>query len=230
MFSRTLLQIRKALASRAAVAGADGDTSSVDLTPAVLNEFINDALQESYNILVERWADYYTIQGASQTLTAGDGSYTLPTDFYKLRKVELLAGGDQWSKLAPHDLESSHLYSVRGRPRRYRMQARELVFVPTPSAAETFRLFYIPLRPELVTDGDVVTFDVPEELKLLLAIAWRECLDRQELDPSPAVIKIDATTKMLRSAADSRDAAEPFYLDPHGPPLEIGDDIADGWW
>ena len=226
-FQRTLLQIRKALASRAGIAGPSGDTSSIDLTAAVLNDFVNDALTETYDILVGRWADYYTKRGASQTLAAGVDTYTLPTDFYKLRKVELSIGG-RWARLLPMDLDASHLYTEAGRPYRYRMQDRALVFSTPASTAETFRLFYIPIRAELVTDQDVVTFDVPNELKLLLAIAWRECLDRQELDPSPSLQKIDALTKTLRTAADSRDASEPFYLDPKGPPTDFDEDL-DGW-
>lgn len=222
-FTRTLLQLRTSLTRRG------GFEYSADLTPVVLNELLADALNETWDILIEKWADYYTKTGTNQTIAAGTATYALPTDFYKLRKVELQIGGD-WVRLYPVDIEAQHLYpSSASRPYRYRLQERNLVLVPTPAAANTYRMFYIPIRPELVADGDVVTFDVPNELKLLLAIAWRDCLDRQELDPSPAIEKIERLTKTLRTSADSRDAAEPFYLSANGPPLEYMDTLDDDW-
>jgi hypothetical protein len=95
--------------------------------------------------------------------------------------------------------------------------ARDLVIVPVPTVTNTIKLFYIGIPTELTADGDTVTFDVPIELKYCLAIAWRDVLDRQNLDPSPALAKMTAYEAKLRTAADSRDAGEPFYLNPHGP-------------
>lgn len=227
-FTKTLAQARYSLARRCGVAGPSGETTSPSLTAAVLNEVINDAYQETYDILVSKWADYFTLTGSNQTMTPGTASYAVPTDFYKLRKVELQRGS-RWTRLLPHDLDVSHTYAVSGTPRRYREQARSIVFAPPPATAEVYRLFYIPIRTPLTSDSDTITFDVPQEYKLLLAIAWRDTLDMQDLDPSPAIAKIDALTPMLRSAAADRDAAEPFYLNPHGPPDEWTDDI-DAWW
>lgn len=229
-YQRTLLQLRKSLARRAGIDGPDGDTASVQLTATVLNELLNDALQETYDILVQRWEDYYTITGANQTMAAGVDTYVIPTDFYKLRKVEVQHGSG-WSRLRPFDLDSSHHYRNPGTPHRYRQQARNLILAPVPSTAIVFRLHYIPIRAELVTDADTVTFDVPNEQKLLLAIAWRDCLDAQELDPSPAIAKVNQLVPMLKTAADGKDATEPFYLDPNGPPLDTWDGEDDwGWW
>lgn len=228
-YQKTLQQARYSLARRIGVAGPTGETTSPSLTVAVLNEFINDSYQETYDILVSRWADYFTLTGSNQTMTPGTASYAVPTDFYKLRKVEL-AVGSNWTRLLPFDLDAQHLYRLSGTPRRYREQARNIVFAPTPATAETYRLFYIPIRTPLTSDSDVITFDVPQEYKLILTIAWRDCLDAQDLDPSPAIAKIAELTPMLRSAADSRDAAEPFYLDPRGPPFEYLDDDEVGWW
>lgn len=225
-FQKTLLQARKSLARRIGIAGANGDTSSVSLTADVLNEFINDSIRETYDILVQRWADYYTKTGTSMTMTAGQDTYANPSDFYKLRKVER-AVSDGWTRLLPFDLDVSHEYKRSGTPIRYREQERNIIFAPTPATTETYRLHYIPIRPELAIDTDVIVWDVPQEYKTMLTIAWRDALDAQDLDPSPAIAKIADLIPMLRSAADSRDAAQPFYLNPHGPPFEGMDD--DGW-
>lgn len=226
-YTKTLQQARYSLARRCGIAGSTGETTSVSLTAAVLNEFINDSYQETYDLLVSRWADYFTVTGSTMPMAAGTASYAVPSDFYKLRKVELAVSGG-WTRLLPFDLDASHLYRTGGTPRRYREQARNIVFAPTPAQVESYRLHYIPVRLPLTADGDVITFDVPQEYKLILTIAWRDCLDAQDLDPSPAIAKIADLVPMLRIAADSRDAAEPFYLDPRGPPGEYIDN--DDWW
>lgn len=227
-FTKTLQQARYSLARRIGIAGSTGETTSVSLTAAVLNEFINDSYQETYDILIGRWADYFTKTGTPQAMVAGTAAYAVPSDFYKLRKVEL-AVADGWTRLLPFDLDVNHLYRENGTPRRYREQERNVVFAPAPAQVETYRLWYIPIRTPLVLDADAITFDVPQEYKLILTIAWRDALDAQDLDPSPAIAKIADLVPMLRSASDSRDAAEPFYLDPHGPTYDIGGDN-DGWW
>ncbi len=228
-YTRTRLQLRKSLSMRMGIHGSDGDTASKSLTATVLNEMINDALQESYEIMVGRWEDYYTKVGSNVPFVVGTAAYTMPTDYYKLRKLERQHGSD-WVPLLPTDLTAQHIYPSSGTPRRYRQAERSIYLIPAPSAAGVFRMFYIPIRAELTLDADVVTFDVPTEQKLLLAIAWRDCLDAQDLDPSPAIAKIEMLKPLLRSSADGRDAAEPFYLDPAGPPGDRLDDFDGEVW
>lgn len=214
--TKTLLQIRKALAKKAGVDGSSGDTASTDLTASVLNEFINDALYESRDIIVGKWADYYT-KSDPIAVVAGTDTYNLPTDFYKLRRLWVLVGGARYERLYPGDLDSAHEYTgetIANRRYRYMMLQRQLVLMPVPQQNETLKMWHIPIPTELVSDSDSVTFDVPVELKLLVAIAWRDCLDRQTLDPSPALTKIDQFSKLLRVSSDARDAGEPFYLNP----------------
>lgn len=228
-YTRTRLQARKSLARRLGIAGADGDTASSSLTADVLNEFINDSRQETYNILVQKWEDYFTVTSANLSMVAGTASYAVPTDFYKLRKVELQRGS-RWVRLLPTDLEVAEQFDVSGTPRRYREQARNIVFMPAPATAETYRLFYVPILADLTDDADVITFDVPAEYKLLLTIAWRDALDAQDLDPSPAIAKMSDLVPQLRSAADSRDATEAFSLNPFGPPGHMNEDDGYDWW
>lgn len=227
-FTKTRQEARYSLARRCGIAGATGETTSISLTAAVLNEFINDAYQETYGILIKRWADYYTIASTTLAMVAGTASYSLPTDFYKLRKVELKRGS-RWHKLLPNDLDVSHRFHDNNTPSRYRLQSRNIIFAPAPAAVENYRIYYIPIRAPLTADSDIITFDVPEEYKLILTIAWRDCLDAQDLDPSPAIAKIADLVPLLRSDADDRDATEAFSLDPYGPKYDWNDDADGGW-
>lgn len=215
--SKTLAQLRTALKIRA---GMNSTGVSVDLTDAVLNEIINDAVYEGWDVIVGKWLDYFTTT-ASIAVIAGTSSYAVPTLFYKLR---LLEHSDQ-EKLEPIALEDRHhFHGQTGRPRRYMPVNRLLYVFPTPSTAETLTLWYIPIKAELTADGDTLTFDVPIELKYILAIAWRDVLDRQNLDPSPALQKMAQYEAKLRTAADAVDATEPFYLGKHHSHADHDDD------
>lgn len=220
-YTRNLGQIRTSLTIRG------GFENSSDLTSTVLNEIINDALLETYDILVEQWQDYYTILGSNTSLVSGKDSYSLPSDFYKLRKVEIAIDSTltKWRKLRPADLSDSTRHQDPSVCKRYRYRMQSpigpgagssegpLVLMPVPaSSTETIRVWYIPLGPQLTVDTDTVVFDVPAEIKLVLNIAYRDCLIRQDLDSSAIEREIEKLSANLRRAGDSRDAAEPFYL------------------
>ncbi len=214
--TKTLAQLRSALLVRA---GMNSTGTSVDLTAAVLNDIINDAIYEGWDVITQKWLDYYTTS-TTIAMIAGTGSYAVPTLFYKLR---LLEHADQ-RPLKPIALEGRRsFYGQSGEPHRYLPMNRLIYVFPTPAAAETLTLWYIPIKAELTADADSVTFDVPIELKYILAIGWRDILDRQNLDPSPALAKMREYEAKLRTAADGVDATEPFYLNPRGP-SSIDDD------
>ena len=221
--TKTLAQLKTALKQRA---GVDSTGTSVDLTDTVLNELVNDALYEGWDVIVNKWADYFT-KATTVPVTSGTDTYTLPTDFYKLRRL-WVQDGTTYLRLYPIDLDAYHQFvGMTSSDRRYRylMLERNLVITPMPQQNETLKLWYIPIQPELSSDVSTVTFDTPIEYKLILAIAWRDILDRQDLDPSPAAAKVQEYSAKLRTAADARDAGEPFYLDPRGPGSWVDDDL-----
>ena len=216
-YTRTLSQLRQSLLVRG------GYERSSDITPSVANELLNDALEESYNIAVERWDDYYTLTSPAFTTAPGVGTYALPTDFYKHRKVEMLATGDasdpqaRWRRLFSVDVDDTHLVlqsSTAGF--KYRPTSAGLVLVPVPgSSVSTLRVFYIPAAPQLLLDSDTVQFDTPVEQKLVLHIALRDCYQRQDLPTQEIEGKIVQLSGQLRTAGD-HDASEPMYLGRRG--------------
>ena len=214
-YTRTLLQLRTDLTRKG------GFENSADLTAVVLNGFINEAVEEAWDVIVERWEDYYT-KDLILPVLANIATIAFPSDFLKLRRLWILevAGSTEFRRLLPGDIDTAHLYTsttLSGKNYRYRMQERNLVLMPTPPQAETLKLFYIPIAVQLALDTDAITFDVPLLAKLVLAIAWRECLDRQELDPSPAITKVGDLTAKCRVSAEGRDADQPFFLSPSAP-------------
>ena len=227
--TKTLSQLRTSVKIRA---GLNSTGTSVDLTSEVLNEIINDAVYEGWDLITGKWLDYYT-KASTSPMILGEDSYQVPSDFYKLRTL-WIQDGDRYLRMNPADLDAAHAYTGQAvgalGTYRYRIMGRDLVIMPVPSTTNTLKLYYIPIQPELVNDSDSITLDVPIELKLILAIAWRDVLDRQNLDPSPAIAKVTTYEARLRTAADGRDAGEPFYLSPFGPNrYDDGGDGGDIW-
>jgi len=215
--------------------------NSVDITQDILLQAINYALVEGYDAVVSKWTDYYTLD-TTLTLVSGTSSYPLadiadPNGFYKLRHLDytqdtVVTPNSRFRRMLPHDLDSAHRFSgfsaSSGRPPRYRIQGRNLIFEPTPSGG-CVRMYYIPTPPQFSSAADTrfVVFDVPTEERLIIHIAMRDLLDRSDLSTDSVDRTIAQLTAGLRTAADSRDAGEPFYLSPHGP---RGDDSDEDYW
>ena len=226
-YTRTLAQLKTAVQTVGAW------ENSTDITSAVLLQAINYGLLRGYDAMVQRWLDYYTIS-VTFAIVAGTDTYTLATiapNFYKMRHLDVSADGLRFVRSYPHDLESASRWSAVSpgdvRRVRYRLQGASLVFNIVPGAG-TGKIFYIPLAPQLASDSDVVTFDVPSEEMLVVHLAARDMLVRSDLSTAGMDQLIAEDITGLRTAADARDAGEPFYLNPRGPRREWLD-IDDEW-
>lgn len=210
--------------------------NSSDITSDVLLQAINYALVRGFDLMVGKWADYYTLD-VTFAIVAGTDSYVLATiapNFYKLRHLDVSSDGTRYTRCLPHDLEIAHRYSGSSATNiaqvRYRMQGANLRFNRPPPAA-TGRIYYIPLPVQFASTADVtaVTFDVPVEEQLVVHLAKRSLLIRSDLSTQSVDVAIGELAMGLRTAGDARDAGQPFYLDPNGPPRDrISDD--DEWW
>lgn len=207
--------------------------NSGDITPAILLQAINYGLLEGYDAMVQKWADYYTanVDFAITTATDTYALSTIASAFYKLRHLDYssdafpVGANARFRRMLPFDIEAQHTYSgavsSTSRTPRYRMQAGNLIIAP--KASGTVRAWYIPTATQFTGVGDVSTlaqFDAPVEERLVVQIAQRDLLERNDLPTNDCDMKIARLTALLKTAADSRDAAEPFYLDPSGPPRD----------
>lgn len=212
---------------------------SEDVTPAILLQVINYALIETYDIQVQKWQDAYTVS-ADQPLSINVGQYLLPViigTFYKLRHIDFAADGVTFDcPMLPTTLDAAYRYarssgSSRRAPR-YRIMGQVLHLEPAPAVNGTaMRVYYIPLPTQVlhVDDDQDITFQVPTEERLLVHYAARQIKVREDLDTANIDGEIARLIGLLRTAADGRDADQPFYLDPRGPPREWSDLDEDIW-
>lgn len=218
--------------------------NSGDVTPEVLLQAINFALIDGYDIVTQRWLDYYTID-VDFPLTSGIDAYALSNvapGFYKLRHLDFtsdatISNTTRFRPMLPHSLEGAHRYSgvsaTSSRPPRYRVQGQSIVFAPPPIGG-IVRVYYIPAPYQFsgAADTNEVIFDTPIEIRLVVQVAQRDILERNDLSTVDCDRKIGELTAKLRTAADSRDAGEPLYFDPAGPPRDwvSGGPDDDGWF
>lgn len=192
---------------RASVLRRGGVENSYDLTPEVVNPFINDALAEVWDVLRKK-GDDTLVTSTNLSSTIGSAEVSLPANFYKHRKLEIFDGSSPsgWSVVLPFTLDESHLFGpASGRNYRYRLQGNLIVLSSPTPVVETLRLYFTPCAARLVNDGD--TFDGYNGYESLVEeTAWRMCLARQRLDTSGSDREIARLTQRVSSDADGRDS------------------------
>ena len=134
-----------------------------------LTRYLNNSWGELYNLIIDNFnEDYYTTTNTF-TLTSGTDSYSLPSDFYKLRGVDLVVTTTESVPLRRYNWaeRTRNSVTVRARDYRYRVQKGSIVFTPVPSTNDSIKIFYIPsprklesVTPSGVTRGSTTTYTV----------------------------------------------------------------------
>lgn len=152
----TLLELRTRAYKRSGNENETGRFPAAEVTVDV-----NESIAALYDMLVECWgSDRFE---ASQTIsvTSGTSTYALAAAFMDLLAVELIDGGNRFALNKfmrgekPSLLSTSAVYGPR--PTMYSLIGANIELLPTPSAAYTLTVRYVPAATELVSDSD--TFD-----------------------------------------------------------------------
>lgn len=214
----TLAELRTELRLR-----GDYEDSGV-FTDATLTAWVNDAIAEVYE-LVDQACENYFVTETSLTTTANSDTVSLPATFYKLVGLDFL-DGNIYRRLGAHDIQARTRYgTLAGQPRSYRLQGGALRLLPTPDAAYTLRLLYIPAAPKLSADGD--TFDGINGFEsLVVQKALLLCDMREERPLGDRMAIIQKLEDRVRTAVSARDAGEPHWLGRRVDP----DDEEPGLW
>lgn len=216
--SRTLAQLRTAVRDR-----GDYNNSRV-FTDTMLTEFINEAWEEVYAELVLKWEDYFTAE-ASPVLTTSVGVATvaLPSDFFKLIRLDLQVATDDYLKLRRFNVAEEPAYddawisTPYGRGYVYRIQGDNLVLRPTPVSVDTLRLLYVPQPTALSADGDTVDpKGVPGVAELVIQLALFRADTREERPTAEREREIARLWERVNRWADARSGDEAFLLPDHG--------------
>lgn len=201
------------------------------------NQYINRAMFELYDLLITVYEDLYIAPPAQFVTNGNQFQYPLPDGvltfvsgtnvnvtyvappFYKLRGVDLAIQNtnngyvtlskfnfiDRNQFVYPNS--ASTIYGVFNM--RYRLMGNNLEFIPTPSANQAIRLWYIPRLNQLLKDTDVTTTGISGWIEYVITRAAKYALDKEE---SPTD-KLDAELLFLKArieeSASNRDAGSP---------------------
>lgn len=197
---------------------------------ATVNEWVNTAADELYDLLVSKFQDYFTKSIAFLTV-ASQEQYALPADFYKLTGVDLVNGG-KTRTLLPFPFHernryrnASAFYGLQAKPRYWiRGSAGSggtfLHLLPIPPGGLAGTFWYVPARTQLVVDAD--TFDGVNgwEDFIVFDVAAR-LVGKEEGDASLWVTKKQEVRQRIEIAAQERDVGEPATI------TDV--ELSDGW-
>ena len=195
---------------------------STFVSDAEVITYINVAMAEMHDILVQRYEDYY-VNTQSYTLPiAVEGTDDLlPEDFYKVLGVDFDVGGTTY-RLRRFSFQERNQYNspavVAGRVTNTLYQVRDklIKFIPTPTVSGTVTMFYVPESQQFATDGSddavqivakapQVAFGYEEYVVVDAAI---KCLQKEESDVQILLVQKQQLKDRIENAATNRDQGE----------------------
>jgi hypothetical protein len=227
----SLAQIRLAAKQRA------DRVNSNFVTDPEWNSYINQSMFELYDLLTTVYEDLYiatpiqfVADGSTYLYDLPNGSNTFlnalnlnetitPRPFYKLKGVDLALQNvnnayvtvskfmfaDRNRLVYPNT--ASTIYGVFNL--QYRLMGDKIEFIPTPSAGQGIRLWYIPRLRELLKDTDLTDIGISGWLEYVIVKAAYYALNKQEADTSQLVMQLVSLTKRIEETAANRDAGLP---------------------
>jgi hypothetical protein len=190
------------------------------------NSYINQSYAELYDLLVTLYEDYYVAAPLTFITDGSTNQYTLPNGsnfngapaFYKLLGADcgLGANGNAWVTLHKFEFISRNRYVFPNVTStflgvfnlRYRVVGNTLFFIPTPSANQYIRLWYIPRVNTLLKDSDMLE-SVSGWIEYVIVDAAIKCLQKEESDVSVLLAQKQMLIDRIQSSAMNRDAGQP---------------------
>jgi len=199
--------------------------------------YINQSLYELYDLLITTYEDYFVAQpiqfvcdGVTYQFTLPNGSLSFelannPTEsiiappFYKLLGVDLALNNavNAWVTVNKFNFidrnrfvypnTASTIYGVFNL--QYRVMGNQLMFIPTPTAGQALRLWYIPRLPQLLQDTDTTTIGVSGWIEYAIVRAAKYALDKEESDTTVLTQELTYLKQRIEETAQSRDAGQP---------------------
>lgn len=227
----TLGQLRLAAQQRA------DRVNSNFISTSEWNSYINQSYFELYDLLTTTFEDYYIATPVYFNTNGGTYIYALPDGvtffndvlgtpfvpkpFYKLRGVDLAlqTSNNAFVTINPFNFinrntfvypnTASTIYGVFNL--QYKLLGNQIEFIPTPSAGQTIRLWYIPRMSQLVTDVDVAD-GVSGWTEYIITDVAIKALQKEESDVSVLMAQKMALLKRIEETSMNRDAGSPATI------------------
>lgn len=204
------------------------------------NTFINLAMYELYDLLIDVYEKYnvatpysFVSDGTTFLYPLPDGitSYNngltnapgyVPAPFYKLLGVDL---GLQTANNAYVTIDrfnfndrnrfvypntASTIYGVFNL--QYEIVGSNIMFIPTPSAGQQIRIWFIPRLRALLQDTDISDISISGWITYVIQRAAKYALDKEESSTATIDAELLSTIKRIEASASNRDAGMPHKI------------------
>lgn len=190
------------------------DVNAGYFTRPQVRRFLNNGLHELQKQLVQANNSWYSLCSQTDTVAYKD-SYALPTDFFKLQRLNIFTQGtgtlasDVSHMVTPMTpVESLSVTQGPGTPVAYFIKKNCLVLRPYPDRAYPLSMIYDYLVSEMVDDTE--TPDAPIQFQEYIALlATRDGLLRDQRDASQFQAKITMYEELMRQDAAQRNVDAP---------------------
>lgn len=203
---------------------ADRENSNF-VTKPEWNSYINQSMFELYDLLTTVYEDYnlapvlsFTTDGSQKYALPNGSNYSSAPAFYKLMGVDvgIASATNGWVTLKKFNFISRNRYVF---PQitstylgvfnmQYRVVGNEIMFIPTPQAGQTIRLWYIPRMSSLLQDTDVLD-GVSGWSEYVIVDAAIKALQKEESDCSLLMAEKQMLIERINDSAQNRDAGQP---------------------
>jgi len=179
------------------------------ISASELTGLINSSIHELHDLLIQCYDTDYYLSSYTFSTSANVDSYALPSDFYKMRGLDMKITSTDWDSIRPFSFADRNLYQNTSWSNasygRYRLMGSNLVLMPKPTATYDSQLWYIPSSVELSASGD--TFDgingFEEFVVIDTAIKMRV---KEESDITALALAKKEMQRRIEEAAQNRDA------------------------
>lgn len=204
---------------------ADRVNSNFVTTPE-WNVYINQSYFELYDMLTTLYEDYYiapalmlTTDGVTQLYPLPNGTnYNGAIPFYKLMGIDcgLDNSGNAWVTLKKFNFISRNRYVYPNISStflgvfnlQYRLLGNNIELIPTPSANQILRVWYIPRMTQLLQDTDIVD-GVSGWTEYIAVDAAIKALQKEESPVDVLMAEKQMLIDRIQSSAMNRDAGQP---------------------
>ena len=206
------------------------------VTTSEWNSYINQAMFELYDLLVTVYEDYfiaapiqfisdgstylYPLPNGSNAFTNPNTGVTFtPPAFYKLSGVDLALNSASNAYVTVNKFNfidrnrfvypntASTIYGVFNL--QYRVMGSNIEFIPTPSAGQGIRIWYIPRLTELLQDTDTTQMGISGWIEYVIVRAAKYALDKEESDTTKMDQELLFLKGRIEESAANRDAGQP---------------------
>lgn len=180
-----------------------------------VNVWINNAQKETQKLLIRAGENYYVEKMLGQ-LIAGTETYTLPSDFKKCHKLQIVIAGTagtttevrttlEWVTL----MQLEALWQSTGQPVAYNIRRNILTVAPIPDQAYPIYLYQSYQCIDMALAADLP--DCPEDYTEYIAVlATLDGFLKDQRDPSPFVVaKQEKYLKMMERDMADRNVSQP---------------------